>query len=189
MIPRMTTPHRRQLHFQSLDEVLAEAEHLAVIPTRRLGHWTLGQNLMHLAMVYEKSIDGTVYRPGWFVRSLARFVVPFWKWWVLRHGLPEGIRPPAFMFREVAPPNEVNTEDGLQAFRRAIGRLNSESHRDREQCFHLFTREEWDRFHIRHAELHLGFIVPIVDSAQFPGAAVASELGRETPSGNQNEDI
>jgi len=163
MILRMTKPLRRQLRFQSLDEVLAEAEHLAVIPTRQLGNWTLGQNLMHLAKVYEKSIDGTDYRPGWFVRSLAPFIVPFWKWWVLRHGLPAGIRPPAFMFREVAPPNEVSTEDGLQAFRRAISRLKSESHRDHQQCFHLFTRDEWDRFHIRHAELHLSFIVPIVD--------------------------
>ena len=76
MAVRMAKPLRRRLHFQSLDEVLAEAEHLAVIPTRRLGNWTLGQNLMHLAKVYEKSIDGTDYRPGWFVRSLATLIVP-----------------------------------------------------------------------------------------------------------------
>ena len=81
----------------------------------------------------------------------------FWKWWVLRYGLPAGIRPPAFMFREVAPPNEVSIEDGLQAFRRAIRRLKSESQRDDEKCFHLFTRDEWDIIHIRHAELHLSF--------------------------------
>jgi hypothetical protein len=72
--------------------------------------------------------------------------------------------PPALMFREVAPPNQVSTEDGLQAFRRAISRLKSKSHRDHEQCFRLFTRDEWDKFHIGHAELHLSFIVPIVDS-------------------------
>jgi hypothetical protein len=152
---------RRQLWFKSLDEVLADAEELARGPTRQLGDWSLGQNLMHLAMVYEKSIDGTDFRPGWFLNAVGKLLIPLWKRWVLSRGLPAGVRPPAFMFREVAPPAEVSTEDGLRAFRRAIGRLQAESHRDWEQCFGVFTREEWDQFHMRHADLHLSFIVPV----------------------------
>lgn len=153
--------HRRTLRFQSLDEVLAEAEQLAAIPTRGLGKWTLGQVLSHLALVYEKSIDGTTYRPGWLMRLLAKVVIgPLFLRRVLRKGMGAGIRPPAVMFKEIAPPDNVSTEEGLQALRRAVGRLKSESKRDFEQCFHLFTREEWDLFHVRHAELHLSFIVP-----------------------------
>jgi len=49
---------------------------------------------------------------------------------------------------------------GLFAFRRAIGRLTAVSQRDFKQCFNVFTREERDQFHMRHAELHLSFIVP-----------------------------
>ena len=123
---------------------------------------------MHLAKVYEKSIDGTDYRPGWFVRRLATLLMPLWKRWALQRGIPAGIRPPAFMFKEVAPPERVTTEEGLLAFRRAIGRLKSESQRDWEQCFHSFTRDEWDRFHMRHAELHLSYCVPVLESQLTP---------------------
>jgi hypothetical protein len=78
------------------------------------------------------------------------------------------------MFKEVAPPDQVTTEEGLKAFRRAVSRLKAESQRDWEQCFGVFTREEWDRFHMRHAELHLSYIVPVVESP--PPAATAAEL-------------
>src|SRR5579859_1102011 len=64
---------------------------------------------MCLATVYEKSIDGTGFKPGWLLRYVAKLVVPFWKHWVLRRGMPAGIRLPAFMFKEVAPPELVST--------------------------------------------------------------------------------
>lgn len=83
--------------------------------------------------------------------------------WALRRGIPAGIRPPAFMFKEVAPPDQLTKEEGLKAFRRAVNRLKTESHRDWEQCFGVFTREEWDRFHMRYAELHLSYIVPVIE--------------------------
>ncbi len=54
------------------------------------------------------------------------------------------------------------TEDGILALRRAINRLKSERERDWEQCFNMFTRDEWDRFYMRHAELHLSYIVPVI---------------------------
>ena len=150
---------RRRLRFSSLDEVLMEAEHLAVIEIRQLGNWSLGQALSHLAAVYEKSIDGTVFRPGLLLRVLTKVGGPLLKRWA-RVGLPAGIRPPAFMFNEVAPAERVSLAEGLAAFRRAIGRLKAESKRDFQQCASVFTREEWDQFHMRHAELHLSFLVP-----------------------------
>jgi len=154
---------RRQLRFESLDAVLADAEYLASVPTRQLGNWSLGQNFLHLATVFEKSIDGTAYRPGWFARPMGRLVMPLFKRWVLRRGMPVGIRPPAWLFKEVSPSEQVTIADGLQALRRAIGRLKTESERDWEQCFYAFTREEWDRFHMRHAELHLSYCVPVAN--------------------------
>ncbi|MCY2978903.1 MAG: DUF1569 domain-containing protein [Planctomycetota bacterium] len=89
---------RRCLRFESLDAVLADAEHLAAVESKQLGNWTLGQILMHLATVYEKSIDGTNFRPGLILRCLGKMLAPLWKRWALRRGIPAGIRPPAFMF-------------------------------------------------------------------------------------------
>jgi len=154
---------RRRLWFASLDAILADAEYLAGVPTKQLGNWSLGQILVHLATVFDKSIDGTEYKPSWLARRAGRLFVPLWKRWVLRWGMPAGIRPPAGMFKEVAPPERVSTADGLAALRRAVGRLKAEGERDWAQCFGVFTRDEWDRFHMRHAELHLSYAVPFGD--------------------------
>jgi hypothetical protein len=59
-------------------------------------------------------------------------------------------------------------EEGLAAFRRAVGRLKTESTRDLEG---LMTREMFDLYHLRHAEMHPSFIIPEGFEAQ-PGSEV-----------------
>jgi hypothetical protein len=63
-------------------------EYLVGCQTKQLGNWTLGQILMHLATVYEKSMDGTGFKPGWLLRYMGKVVVPFWKHWVVASGHP-----------------------------------------------------------------------------------------------------
>jgi Protein of unknown function (DUF1569) len=167
---------RRLLRFEALDDVLAEAERLVARPTRQLGNWTLGEVLMHLALVGHKSIDGTTNRPGWlfiksadgkmtpprwFVRVLARPFVPMARRWLRRRrGIPVGIRPPAFIWKEVAPitpKGRVTAEAALAELRRAISRLKTERGRDLDG---IMTVELFNLYHLRHAEMHLSFIVP-----------------------------
>ncbi len=45
--------------------------------------------------------------------------------------------------------------------RQAIHRLQTEEKRAPNPVLGKLTREEWDRLHCRHAELHLSFLVPI----------------------------
>jgi len=50
---------RRTLRFESLDEILAEVERLAIAKeVRPLGNWSSGQVVQHLAMTLDNSIDG-----------------------------------------------------------------------------------------------------------------------------------
>jgi hypothetical protein len=49
----------------------------------------------------------------------------------------------------------------MRHFRTAVRRLQTESQRDFEGGMHVFDRAEWDQFHLRHAEMHLGFVYPI----------------------------
>jgi hypothetical protein len=106
------------------------------------------------------------------------------KWYLRRWGPPPGIRPPVFIWKEVAalaPKDGVTTEDGsaaprtwaeieavsiaspvstevgLAAYRKATERLKSESKRDLEG---LMTQQTYDLYALRHAEMHLSFIVP-----------------------------
>jgi hypothetical protein len=68
---------RRVLHFDSLDEMLAEVDRLVEAERhgslKRLGNWTLGQTLGHLASWTEYGYDG--YPP---------LRVPFFIRWMLR---------------------------------------------------------------------------------------------------------
>lgn len=53
----------------------------------------------------------------------------------------------------------ITTEEGLAELKTAIDRYKSAD----DLCPHpLFgnSREDWDRFNLRHAELHLSFVVP-----------------------------
>jgi hypothetical protein len=94
------------------------------------------------------------------MRLLCKPIVPFVKWFLRRWGPPPGIRPPAFVWKELAPitPKEgVTDEEGLAAYRRAMGRLKTETARDLEG---IMTPEIWNLYHLRHAEMHLSFIIP-----------------------------
>src|SRR5215472_6607838 len=69
-------PGRRMLRFESIDDVLAEVDRLVEAEhagrLKRVGNWTLGQCLGHLAAWAEYSYTG------------APLKVPFFVKWVLR---------------------------------------------------------------------------------------------------------
>ena len=71
--------------------------------------------------------------------------------------------------------NRVTTEDGLIALRRAFCRLQSESTRDLEG---LMTQETFDLYHLRHAEMHLSFIVPEDGEGNAAGVVGPSTFAR-----------
>src|SRR5580698_4916486 len=63
---------RRTLRFSSIDDVLADAQRLAEADragkVRRLGNWTVGQNLNHLATWVKFSFEGAPMRVPWIIR-------------------------------------------------------------------------------------------------------------------------
>ena len=59
------------------------------------------------------------------------------------------------------PPNaaamvsgETSTEEGLAVFRSAIERLKQESKRETHPALGELSVDEWNQFHLRHAEMH-----------------------------------
>ena len=53
---------RRQLRFDSLDDIAAEVERLAACRSiRAVGNWSSGQVLQHLALTMNNSIDGFAF--------------------------------------------------------------------------------------------------------------------------------
>ena len=54
----------------------------------------------------------------------------------------------------------MTTEAGLARLRRAMERLKAEAPSKPQAIFGPMTHEEWVALHLRHAEMHLGFLVP-----------------------------
>jgi len=147
--------NRRTLHFANFQEVLREAEQLAAGKYTTLGNHSYGQILKHLAIGMTASIDGGITPAPWFVRWLA----PLFKKKIIRGPMSAGFNLSPTAESELWP-GETSTADGLDALRKAIRRLETETTRAPSPFLGKLTREESDQLHLRHSELHLSFVVP-----------------------------
>ena len=149
---------RRELRFESLDEVLAEVERLAAAERagrlRRLGNWTLGQTLGHLASWAEYSYTGAPLKAPFFVKWFLRLR----KRKFLYGRMGAGVRVPRVEGGTLAT-EPVPLDEGLERMRRVLGRLKSEAPTAPNVIFGPLSHDEWVALHCRHAELHLSFLV------------------------------
>jgi hypothetical protein len=147
---------RRKLHFESLDDMVADAEKLVASPdTKMLGNWPLSQLLTHLTTAINGSIDGISARAPWFIRLAA----PLFKRRLLTRGMSAGFRLP----KKVEPaffPAADSPQQALDQFRAAVRRTRTEQMTARHPVLGKLTHDEWTRLHLRHGELHLSFAVP-----------------------------
>jgi hypothetical protein len=147
---------RRQLRFDSLDDIAAEVERLAAcVDVRALGNWSSGQVLQHLASTMDNSIDGFPFAVAGPIKLLLRL---FFKRRFLTKPMPPGFKLPRKA--EKMLPGQTSWETALANFRRAMQRLKTESSRSPHPAFGPMTAEEWEKIHCRHSELHLSFLLP-----------------------------
>lgn len=147
--------NRRKLHFTTIADILNDVEHLNQGKVKVLGNWSGGQILRHLAFVMNGSIDGVPMRFAWPLRLLGRVFK--------RRILTKGMTPGFALKGQAANmlvPAATSWEEGLEIFRQAAHRQQTETKREPSPFFGPMTRDEWDQLHCRHAELHLSFLVP-----------------------------
>jgi hypothetical protein len=149
---------RRRLRFQSIDDVWAEAETLAAAgQVACLGNWSVGQTLKHLGASMEGSINGPGFKMPLMLRIIGRLYV---KRLLLNGPFPTGFQLPGAAAKRLVPPDDTTPAEGLAALRHGIHRLRSETARTSHPVAGPLSIAEWDRFHMRHAEMHLSFLVP-----------------------------
>ena len=154
----MTTalaPTRRDLHFRTLDEILDDVRQLSSAPRRMLGRWTDAQIIQHLAIAVNMSFDGYGFRSPWPIRLAAHMV----KNRILTGRMPAGIRLPR-RGAAMLPAPEASWDAAVEQLERAIGRFAAETPAQPHPVLGRLTRMEYELLHLRHAELHLSFIVP-----------------------------
>jgi hypothetical protein len=149
------TAARRTVHYATFDDVLDDAERLVRARAATTGNWSLDQILGHLAIAMEKSIDGFDRKAPWPLRLVGRFIV---KPRILKHGMKPGFKLPAEAEKISIPAPGGDPVAALERLRRAIGRSKSDQTRCPHPFFGPMPASEWDRLHLRHAELHLSFV-------------------------------
>ena len=142
---------RRKVRYESLDEFLREAERLSQAEVRLLGNWSLSQIYGHLARTMDGSIDGL----GFLMPAPVRWLMSlFMKRKFLHDKLPAGFKSaPEFV------PEETSLDAELDELRKAVARQHSEPDRVLHPAFGNIGKEGWNLFHLRHAELHMSFVV------------------------------
>lgn len=143
---------RRTVRYESLSDLLKDAEELAKMNVRTLGNWSFGQILKHVAMALDSSIDGSGFMLPAPVRWLMNLLM---KRRFLTKPIPAGFKSPDQFI-----PDAISVEDGLVALRAAIDRQNHEIQRAPHPGFGRISNQEWNEFNLRHSEMHMSFVVP-----------------------------
>lgn len=152
---------RRTLKFDSLDEIVRDAEQLLAAGYNRVGKWDLAQACGHVSEWMRYGMDGFPRAP-WFLRPM---------FWLLRNTVGGRIFRRSLATLKMpdgAPtaPESVPQPDGDAAA--AVARLKEIVKRMkafpgepiRSPFLGRMTRDEWVKLHLMHAGHHLGFLIP-----------------------------
>lgn len=161
MTATATTKERRDVEYSTLEELRLDAEAIAAGPYDTVGQWSYGQILDHLAKAVHCSIDGFPFRAPWWMRLAA----PLVKNSVLTTKMKSGWKLPKSADPYLPNP-DASVEDALASLVKGIDRLGTENPEAPHPVFGKLAREEWIQLHIRHAELHMSFVVPTDQPAE-----------------------
>jgi hypothetical protein len=150
--------HRRKIHFDTIDQAIAEAERIANLELNGTiqysGNWTAGQILNHCGGWAEYVYKPNPLKAPWPIR----FVMKFLKNRFLNHGLPSGRNIPKVEGGTLIV-EPVDVRQALGRFKEAYSRLKREPPTHPSPVFGTMTQEEAIKLNLRHAELHLSFVL------------------------------
>ena len=149
---------RREVSYQSLEDLFEDARRCVAGRYVTIGNWSVSQIYHHLSVALHASIDGFGFQVFWPKRLLARIL---FKNRVLTGSIPSGYKIPKRMKR--LEPTDMPVADALSQLAVAIDRYQTNPKRAPHPLFGQLTSEESDQFQLRHAELHMSFIVPAED--------------------------
>ncbi len=156
MVSTRKASGRRVLRFASLDDLLADVDRLAAADrdgsVRRLGNWTVGQSLGHIAAWMDYGFDGYPMAVPWFIRILGRII----KKRAVLAPMRAGFRLPKTVDGTHAT-EIISVDEGLRRLAAAAQRLKAQSPTMPNPVFGSLSHQQWIDLNLRHAELHLSF--------------------------------
>ncbi|MGE0758598.1 MAG: DUF1569 domain-containing protein [Pirellulaceae bacterium] len=159
MIARDTAEWRR-LHFESIDDCVREVQQIREADQtgrlRAIGNWTPGQILAHIAAWIEYGYEGyPISPPPFFVRWILRWRLKS----ILSRGMPRGVRIPR-VEGGTSGMDKLPTAEAVDRLLAALARLQrAEQAPFDSPAFGRMSHDDRIRLNLRHAELHLGYLV------------------------------
>lgn len=157
------TVHKRPLRFNTLSDVIAEADRLAAAEKagklKQLGNWSLDQILNHLATWANFPFDGyppELSNPPWIIKLILKFK----KKSFMQGKMPQGVRIPGIKAGTVGM-DAIGTENAIKKLRASLTRLDETQPKRPNPIFGPMSHDDWKCINIRHAELHMGFLQPL----------------------------
>lgn len=161
MIDTKHVQGRRELHFVNAQEALAEIQRLINAERAgkltKLGNWSLGTALNHMAEFIDYAYDGfpADLNPPWVMKLILKFM----KGTFLKRPLPAGFRIPG-QAEGTKATQPVGLDEGAARCLASWNKLAAVTPTLIHPIFGKLTHQEWIAGHLRHAELHLSFYIP-----------------------------
>ncbi len=150
----MPLNQRRDLHFDTLAQILNDARAMVSQPHQTLGKWSAGEICDHLARTMDVMLDGSEMKTPFMLRIAGRISRNYF----LSRPMKPGFKVPHWATKSMYPA-DVTDSEGLAHLESSISRLQSTKQLDPHPIFGKLAPDDAVRLHCRHAELHLSHIV------------------------------
>lgn len=152
---------RRKVRYETIGDLRKDLDAIQAAAKagtlRENGNWTAGKNLTHLAAFIDYGYDGypaAISNPPWFVKVVLRMM----RGSMLKNGFRAGVKIPKVPGGTVGG-EDVSVEVGLATLRRSLERLEAGPPRFPSPAFGELSYEDSKAATLRHAELHLSFLM------------------------------
>lgn len=147
---------KRPIRFESFDDILADMESIErshnAGTLRTSGNWGPGQIFAHLAKTMDMSIDGADFK----IPTPLKLVAKVLRGRFLTKGLMPGFNAPVSL-----DPGDVTFDDGISMLRDRIAKVQSGTQMTQDSpVLGRMSHDDWVKLHLRHSELHMGFVHP-----------------------------
>jgi hypothetical protein len=149
-------PKRRELHFQTLDDIVRDIQALAGTQPTSTGKWSPGQIVEHVAKGIDLSVDGFDFKAPLPLRLFVRLARNHY----LAKGFPAGIKPRGRMKDIFEPAPDADFATASRHLADAVERAKHQGMSAASPLFGRLTHDQWTQLNCRHAELHFSFLKP-----------------------------
>lgn len=148
---------RRQLKFSNAQDLIDEIDHILAAPSiQTLGNWSAAQVFEHLRLTASIGVgEFSVPTPLWM-----RLAGPLFKPFLLNRPMRSGVKLPKNIDTLICHPNNEDTQQAGRAFQQIVRRLAQGEGIATHPFLGKMTTEDWIKLQMRHAELHLSFLIP-----------------------------